>query len=61
MIKKSEEHSDEVEVKTKSTAVKRCTCYNLFQDKRYGVGLRLHNRKSKGTTNWRCTVCGKSK
>ena len=55
------EKNDEVEVKAKNTAIKRCTCYNLFQDERYGRGLRLHNRKAKSTTSWRCTVCGKSK
>ena len=59
MVKEVEEY---VEERAKNTAVKRCTCYNLFQDKRYGIGLRLHNRKQKsGDAGWRCTVCGKSK
>lgn len=58
----TEKNDDFFEEKSKTTAVKRCTCYNLFQDKRYGVGLRLHNRKQKsGDAGWRCTVCGKSK
>lgn len=59
MIKENEEYVEERG--SKSTSIKRCTCYNVFQDKRYGVGLRLHNRKTTGTTSWRCTVCGKEK
>jgi hypothetical protein len=58
MVEKTEDFLTE---KGRSVAIKRCTCYSLFQDKRYGVGLRLHNRKAKGTTSWRCTVCGKEK
>lgn len=59
MIKENEEY---VEERTRNTAVKRCTCYNLFQDKRYGIGLRLHNRRQKsGDAGWRCTVCGNLK
>lgn len=38
-----------------STSVLKCTCASLFQDKRYGTGMRLHNA---GKKLWRCTVCG---
>ncbi len=59
MVEKNEEHP---EVTKKNTAIKRCTCYNLFQDKKYGIGLRLHNRRQKSSdAGWRCTVCGKSR
>jgi len=37
---------------------KRCDkgCKNAFQDKRYGVGIRVHTETPKGEQ--RCTVCG---
>lgn len=35
--------------------VKPCTCKSPFQDKRYGVGMRLHRVGKKGDE--RCTVC----
>lgn len=34
---------------------RKCLCKNEFQDKKYGVGIRLHNRYKLGH---RCTVCG---
>jgi len=39
-----------------------CTCNNLFQDKEYGKGMRVHNKqmKDKGYLGYRCTVCGKT-
>ena len=44
-------------VPKKATTKKlRCSCYHLFQDKRYGRGKRLHNLKAKDG-GWRCTVC----
>ena len=42
------------------TVVKTCTCNSEYQDKRYGVGLRVHNLCSKGEKA-RCTVCTKEK
>ena len=42
------------------TVVKACTCSSEYQDKRYGVGLRVHNLCSKGEKA-RCTVCTKEK
>lgn len=44
------------------TAIKRCTCKHEFQDKIYGLGMRVMNYLSKKTGNAqvvRCTVCGK--
>lgn len=47
-----------------STAVLPCSCPSGFQDQRYGVGQRVHN-KGKGLARdshlWRCTVCGKER
>lgn len=43
----------------KGTEVRPCNCRSAFQDKRYGVGRRLHNlRPQTGAT---CTVCGTKK
>jgi len=43
----------------KNTSRKQCTCYHEFQDKLYGVSIRVHNRRGHG--GWRCTVCGSVK
>lgn len=48
------------------TKIMACKCESEFQDKRYGNGLRVHNKcgsaaKSKNqssTITWRCTICG---
>jgi hypothetical protein len=47
--------------KVKSGTVKaRCTCVSEYQDKLYGVGIRLHNVvQKKDSTVKKCTVCGK--
>ena len=52
----------EEEFVPKVTTTKKllCSCYSIFQDKRYGRGKRLHNLKSKDK-GWRCTVCGKER
>ena len=41
-----------------TTSVRSCTCVSRFQDREYGHGMRLHNRRVK-TPGWRCTVCGR--
>jgi len=41
-------------------AIRKCTCENAFQDKKYGKGMRVMNPTTKGQGNqkgWRCTVC----
>ena len=35
--------------------IKKCKCQHEFQDKTYGVGMRVHTEGSKGA---KCTVCG---
>ncbi len=39
----------------------KCTCTNIYQDKRYGKGNRVHNPCGKGqggkTDQYRCVVC----
>lgn len=35
--------------------IMKCTCDHEYQDKTYGKGMRVHNRKRAG--NWVCTVC----
>jgi hypothetical protein len=37
--------------------IKRCSCRSDFQDKRYGIGNRVHNQGTQGKAS--CTVCGK--
>lgn len=39
-----------------STKVIFCACPQSYQDARYGLNRRLHNRKKKG---WRCTGCAR--
>ena len=42
----------------------KCTCEHKYQDKKYGKGLRVHNKtvtKSGPSQEYRCTVCGKVK
>ena len=39
-------------------ALKACKCKNDFQDKMYGMGIRVCNPNTKG--GHRCTVCGTS-
>lgn len=44
------------------TEILICSCQHEFQDKKYGKGKRVHNRKaSKSTFDFKCTVCGKDK
>ena len=43
------------------TKVLPCNCTHAYQDEKYGRGLRLHNRATKETDLWRCTVCGKER
>ena len=35
-----------------------CKCQHTFQDKKYGSGVRLHNKMASTKANWRCSVCG---
>ena len=37
----------------------KCTCENEYQDKKYGLKLRVFNELKLGTGKARCTVCGK--
>ena len=36
----------------------KCQCRHPFQDRAYGLGLRLHAATKAG---WRCTVCSTEK
>jgi hypothetical protein len=41
-----------------ATTLKRCKgpkCSSAYQDEKYGVGVRVHNKCAKGN---RCAVCG---
>lgn len=45
-------------------AIKKCTCVNEYQDKRYGKNMRVMNPLHKGKTGdgkHRCTTCGVEK
>ena len=40
----------------------KCTCKHNYQNKRYGPGMRVHNRCTKDRmVKHRCTVCGDTK
>ena len=54
------ENNDEIVIRKATTRKMRCSCYHIFQDRKYGKGYRLHNLKAKDS-GWRCTVCGSSK
>lgn len=43
----------------RNVKILKCTCQHDYQDKRYGKGKRVHNRKADGT--WTCTVCRSEK
>lgn len=42
------------------TDIRRCNCKHAWQDRRYGKGMRVHNRMPQKSLN-RCTVCGNEK
>lgn len=42
-----------------NTNVFSCGCKSDYQDRRYGVGMRLHNMKMDEKKGGTCTVCGK--
>ena len=39
-----------------NTRILLCTCRHEFQDRIYGIGMRVHNVMAGGGE--RCTVCG---
>jgi len=41
------------------TAILRCDCKHFDQDERYGLQMRVHNKKQKDEA--RCTVCLKTR
>lgn len=45
--------------------IRKCNCPSVYQDAKYGVGLRVHNRAKsrygKDKDAWTCTVCGVKK
>lgn len=45
-------------VRRKGTKRMKCECYQRFQDERYGLRVRIHNRMGIGGKEWRCTGCG---
>ena len=47
--------------KGEKVMIMKCTCKHEYQDKKYGVGSRVHNAlapKPGGPQKYRCTVCG---
>ncbi len=48
---------------TGGTILLACTCAHEYQDRKYGRGVRVHNRKcnTKEAGDWRCTVCCKTR
>jgi len=38
-------------------AIKKCVCSHVFQDAKYGPGMRVANQTASG--GFVCTVCGK--
>jgi hypothetical protein len=52
---------EQVEVKVRGTKRLQCSCYHPWQDKKYGKGIRLHNRSNRDSKRAYCTVCGMMK
>jgi hypothetical protein len=52
------EKRGKTEAKRNTTVVQKCTCVSDFQDKVYGVGMRVKNSTGSGS-GYRCTVCRK--
>jgi len=42
------------------TKIIRCNCDSVFQDEKYGLGKRVHNKKADKDIAT-CTVCGNEK
>ena len=45
-------------------AIKKCNCKHLDQDRRYGLGNRVHNKARSNSgrgVDYICTVCEKRK
>ena len=43
-----------------ASVIKKCTCKNEYQDKKYGTGMRVMNPMSKTKKGMhKCTVCGR--
>jgi hypothetical protein len=53
---KTTEKKGKAIAKQNTTVVQKCTCVSDFQDKMYGVGMRIKNSTGSG---YRCTVCSK--
>ena len=41
----------------KDARILECSCSHAYQDKKYGIGRRVHNPTKNG---YKCTVCGKA-
>jgi len=44
--------------------IRKCNCRSVYQDTKYGVGMRVHNKaksRVQGKVAWTCTVCGVKK
>jgi hypothetical protein len=35
----------------------KCTCQHNYQDRKYGPGMRVHNKMTKIKDSYRCSVC----
>lgn len=48
----------------RTTKVMFCSCSHEYQDKTYGINMRVFNKVSTTTGHpkkYRCTICGKEK
>lgn len=43
---------------TTATKIMQCNCSHTWQDKQYGKGLRVFNKRQNDKDGYRCTVCG---
>jgi hypothetical protein len=57
------EAKEEKKKKVEPTKVMACSCFNPFQDERYGKNKRLHNTaySKSSIRGWACTVCSNLK
>lgn len=57
MAKKEKENKTETKTKKSGVIIKPCNCTSIFQDEKYGKGMRVFNQ---GPTKAYCTVCDRS-
>jgi hypothetical protein len=58
--KQEGQQENKKEEKAPTIKILPCICVSSYQDKRYGTGMRVHNRAGRAAPyKYRCAVCAK--